>query len=77
MSLIKINLCRDSWWLNNNQISDLSPIRALIQKMEVKWEYKYGERGIFLDGNPLEIPPPEIVKKGKEAVLAYFASLEK
>jgi hypothetical protein len=45
--------------------------------MEIKWEYKYGENGIFLEGNPLEIPPVEIVKQGNKAVAAYFASLEK
>ncbi len=63
--------------LRKNRIVDLSPIRALIEKMEVKWEYESEEKGIFLEGNPLEIPPVEIVKQGKEAVLAYFASLEK
>ncbi len=63
-------------WLENNQVVDLSPIRALIPKIGVYWNYSPGW-GIILNRNPLEIPPVEIVKKGKEAVLAYFASLEK
>ncbi|MCI0471939.1 MAG: GTP-binding protein, partial [Candidatus Aminicenantes bacterium] len=62
--------------LSNNQITDLSPLRALIQKTEVKWQLDFGS-GIFVEGNPLEIPPVEIVKQGKKAIAAYFASLEK
>jgi small GTP-binding protein len=36
-----------------------------------------GTKGIFLHGNPLEIPPLEIVKKGVEAVKSYFRDLKK
>jgi small GTP-binding protein len=36
-----------------------------------------GEKGIFLYDNPLESPPPEIIRKGKKAIKAYFKSLEK
>jgi Leucine-rich repeat (LRR) protein len=54
--------------LGGNYVADLSPLMPLIQNMEIKWEYKYGEKGIFLLGNPLEILPPEIVKKGKKAL---------
>lgn len=39
-------------------------------------EYEAVKKGILLDGNPLESPPLEIVKKGREAVLEYFKSLE-
>ena len=35
------------------------------------------DRGIFLAGNPLEKPPTEIIKKGREAVRAYFKALYK
>ena len=34
------------------------------------------KNGIFLEGNPLENPPVEIVKQGREAVINYFKSLE-
>jgi small GTP-binding protein len=33
--------------------------------------------GFHLNGNPLEIPPIEIVKQGREAVIAYFEEIEK
>ncbi len=36
-----------------------------------------GKKGIYLYGNPLETPPPEIIRKGKKAIKAYFKSLEK
>jgi internalin A len=42
--------------------------------LEIKWEWDPGG-GMFLEGNPLEVPPVEIVEKGTEAVRAYFKSL--
>ena len=41
----------------------------------IKWEWD-DEPGIFLDGNPLEYPPVEIIKKGQEAIRSYVRSLE-
>jgi lipoate-protein ligase A len=43
--------------------------------MEIKWKWNNTD-GIFLDGNPLESPPVEIIKKGIESVRQYFKSLE-
>ncbi|MCI5131395.1 MAG: hypothetical protein D3904_07675, partial [Candidatus Electrothrix sp. EH2] len=37
-------------------------------------EYAYGK--INLGNNPLTNPPPEIIKQGREAIRAYFKSLE-
>ena len=60
-------------YLSNNQISQL-PEEILELPMDIKWEWEPVE-GIFLGGNPLEYPPIEIVKQGKEAVKNYFQSV--
>jgi len=59
--------------LRNNKITQL-PTEVLDYNMEIKWEYDHNG-GIYLDGNPLEEPPVEIVKQGKDPVRTYFASL--
>lgn len=63
--------------LRRNQITDISLIRNLIEKgIPVKWENDYRGESIVLEENPLTTPPPEIVKKGNEAVLNYFRELD-
>lgn len=37
---------------------------------------KSNKNAIFLEGNPLEKPPIEIIRQGNEAIRAYFKSLE-
>jgi internalin A len=59
--------------LRNNQISEL-PEEILELPMEIEWEWLVGG-GIFLEDNPLEYPPIEIIKKGKEAIKDYFQSV--
>jgi small GTP-binding protein len=59
--------------LRNNQINEL-PEEILGLQIEIKWERDW-RGGIFLEGNPLEYPPIEIVKQGKEAIRYYFQSL--
>jgi small GTP-binding protein len=44
--------------------------------LEIRWERERVSSGVNLEGNPLETPPIEIVKKGREAVIDYFKSLE-
>jgi small GTP-binding protein len=61
--------------LQNNNISHLSP-EILKLNMNVGWELKV-KPGIFLEGNPLESPPVEVVKQGKEAVRHYFEAIKK
>jgi len=46
------------------------------REWDVAWKNEYSVDGLNLYGNPLEVPPVEIVKKGRNAVLRYFASLE-
>jgi len=61
--------------LVDNNISQLSAdIGDWESPMEIRWE-DYAE-GILLKGNPLEIPPVEIVEKGRKAVADYFKALE-
>ena len=52
------------------------PPEILELGLDIKWKYHFLQEGIFLEGNPLENPPIEIVKKGREAVINYFKSLE-
>ena len=66
--LAKLNLSWNKLRLLTKEMVDLG--------LEIKWEGKPYEGGIFLEGNPLESPPIEIVKKGTEAVREYFKSLE-
>lgn len=58
----------------NNKISQL-PAEILDLGLEIKWKFELGD-GIFLEGNPLESPPVEIIKQGNEAIRQYFKSLE-
>ena len=62
-------------YISYNQLTSLPP-EIIELDMDIKWEYQFGEKGIFLEGNPLENPPVEIVKHGREAVINYFKSLE-
>jgi internalin A len=62
--------------LRDNKIREL-PEEFVALKMEIDIESKgEGKRGIFVSGNPLEIPPVEIVRKGKPAIINYFQSIE-
>ena len=61
--------------LENNQIKHLPP-QFLQLEIPIKWEKIFYENGIGLEGNPLETPPIEIIKKGHDAVVSYFKQLE-
>jgi len=61
--------------LSDNQLTSLPP-EILELGIDIEWEGNSAEKGIFLEGNPLENPPIEIVKQGREAVINYFKSLE-
>jgi len=63
--------------LCNNLIRDISPLMDLIlaNRFTLRW-HEYGS-GILIKNNPLLVPPPEIVKRGKAAVLNYLSKLIK
>jgi small GTP-binding protein len=62
-------------YLTGNQLTALPP-EIVELGLEIKWERELWFSGVTLEGNPLETPPIEIVKKGREAVIDYFKSLE-
>ncbi len=61
--------------LSSNQLSSL-PLEILELGLDINLENRWKSNSIFLEGNPLENPPVEIVKQGREAVVNYFKSLE-
>jgi Leucine-rich repeat (LRR) protein len=61
-------------FLDNNQLTQF-PKALLDLNLEVKWDrYK---RGICVEDNPFQTPPVEIVKQGRQAIIDYYAALEK
>lgn len=61
--------------LDNNQLTSL-PAEILELNMEIKWKWEAGKKGIFLAYNPWEKPPVETIKRGKDAIRAWFEALE-
>ena len=63
--------------LSYNEISDISFLKTLIVEkgLDINWE-NFGT-GIIIENNPLTAPPPEIIKRGREAVLNWFSQREK
>ncbi|CAG1023459.1 Internalin A [Patescibacteria group bacterium] len=61
--------------LQDNQIKILSEW-LLDFHLPIKWEWEWGNE-MYLAGNPLEQPPPEIIKQGNEAIRTYFEQLRK
>jgi internalin A len=64
--------------LRNNTIQDIRPLMPFIEKglsanLLVQWD----ESSINLYNNPLTTPPIEIVQKGNEAILDWFANYQK
>ncbi|MCI5121929.1 MAG: hypothetical protein D3908_12195, partial [Candidatus Electrothrix sp. AUS4] len=62
--------------LRNNNITKL-PFWITKLSPEIVFSDNYEPGTINIGGNPLTNPPPEIIKQGREAILAYFKSLEK
>jgi internalin A len=62
-------------YIYNNQLTSLPPEITELD-LEIEWERSRKPNTISLGENPLENPPIEIVKQGREAVINYFKSLE-
>jgi small GTP-binding protein len=60
--------------LSDNKMKNL-PEWILDFNLDIKW--RYAGDGLCVLGNPLEFPPPEIIKQGNAAIKAYFDSLTK
>ncbi len=68
-NLTRLDLC-------NNQLKNIPP-EFFNRDWEIHCEDGYIRDGINLFGNPLETPPVEIVKQGREAVKSYFDEMKK
>lgn len=60
--------------LHGNAVTDINPLRHLLSKISFKWEDE--GNGVLLMDCPLSIPPPEIIKEGKEKIINYFQELD-
>jgi len=69
--------------LQKNNIKDVSNAKVYFKAsdLELAWKegfYSFdGDKGINLYDNPIENPPLEIIKQGKQAVLNWFENIEK
>ncbi|MDM8560487.1 COR domain-containing protein [Candidatus Parabeggiatoa sp. HSG14] len=63
--------------LSNNQLNQFPKV-LLDLNLEVKMAYCrfYGDEGIYIEGNPFQTPPVEIVEQGRQAIIDYCAALE-
>ncbi|MDA0525292.1 leucine-rich repeat domain-containing protein [Methanococcoides alaskense] len=60
--------------LSNNQLTQLPP---KIIELGLDFKFNFADfDGIFLQENPLENPPIDIIKRGRSALVEYFSSLE-
>jgi internalin A len=62
--------------LNNNQLNKF-PKALLDLNLDIKWDSYIWGNGIHVEGNPFEIPPVEIVKQGRQAIIDYYTALDK
>jgi len=62
--------------LHNNQLTQF-PKELLKLNLEVKWDNDNSENGIHVKDNPFEIPPVEIVKQGRQAIVDYYKELRR
>jgi len=61
--------------LRNNQFKSFPTILVDLN-LESVWKDSSYEDGINVYGNSFEVPPVEIIKQGKQAIIEYFAALE-
>jgi len=57
--------------VRNNQLTNIPP-EFFNRDWKIRWEDDYIPSGLNLYNNPLEIPPVEIVRQGREAIRNYF-----
>ncbi|EDN67620.1 leucine-rich-repeat protein [Beggiatoa sp. PS] len=58
----------------NNQLTTW-PVEMAQLKIETYWKWQL-RKGFYLEGNPLENPPPEIIQQGQTTLLEYFKAGE-
>ena len=57
--------------LTENAITDISPIRHLLEK-DIPFAWEDQGSGVLLKECPLKVPPPEIISEGNASILNYF-----
>jgi hypothetical protein len=57
--------------LGDNRLTRL-PRELILLNLEFVWIDEMVEKGINLYGNPLRVPPPEVIQQGRQAVIEYF-----
>ncbi len=62
-------------YLRNNKLTQF-PKELLKLDLEVKWDKEWFESGIHVEDNPFQIPPVEIVKQGRQAIIDYYDKLD-
>ncbi|MBK8567703.1 MAG: leucine-rich repeat domain-containing protein [Saprospiraceae bacterium] len=60
--------------LSFNLIEVLS-LQLLRIPLEIEWKKDINQRGIYVSGNPFSMPPIEIIKRRKSAILPYYTSV--
>ena len=63
-------------YLSDNQLKTL-PEGLLDLNLDILWEGIIYQNEVILENNPLERPPPEIIKQGTDAIRNYFTQLNK
>jgi small GTP-binding protein len=63
--------------LSNNNIRDLTPLKAILARNKLYIRLEKNRADIQINNNPILIPPIEIIKQGRDAILKYFDELEK
>jgi len=58
-------------YLSDNQLTAW-PVEMAQLKTETYWKIDYSKKGFYLENNPLENPPPEIIQQGQATLLEYF-----
>jgi internalin A len=62
--------------LSGNKLSEL-PLEMAGLGIDILWGRWQGyNKGIYVDDNPLQSPPIEVVKRGREAIQQWFEALE-
>ncbi len=64
--------------LNNNQVTDISPLEYLFEKKLLANNTGiFLPQGIYFSGNPIIVPPKEILQRGHKSTLNYFKEIKK
>ncbi len=58
-------------WISSNQLTEFPEFLLKLDR-PIVWENSSSEKKICAAGNPFTDPPPEVIKRGNEAIREYF-----